>query len=335
MGVYDGADATGDDVHLDAASLGAFAGDTLFGPGGSLVFTNLVNFGVFPAITLELGSGTDTVYAQPQANGRITINANNPAAAPGDTLNLATAGLTSPVVNGTAASGNLTSGNRQTLDWTGFEGSIATDAVAPAVNAADINVNGIPGFADGSGNRQAIEVQFSENVSGRLNPSWLQLTNNTTGQPIPTSAIAVDYVVATNTARFTFPGLPNGVLPDGNYSGKILAGLPDFFGNALPADAPFTFFFLNGDANRDRSVNIADFAILASRFNQPGTFTDGDFNYSGAIEIGDFAILAAKFNQTLPPSAAMARGPSSLASAPRFSSNLISGRVLDRIEAPI
>jgi hypothetical protein len=95
------------------------------------------------------------------------------------------------------------------------------------------------------------------------------------------------------------------VLPDGNYTGKILAGLPDFFGNPLPADANFSFFFLNGDASRDRVVNIADFAILAANFNRPGTFTTGDFNYNGTVEIGDFAILATRFNLTLPPAEAL------------------------------
>jgi hypothetical protein len=186
------------------------------------------------------------------------------------------------------------------------------------VVAADINLNGIPAFAEGGSSRQALDVQFSENVSGLLNPTWLQLTNLTTASTVPTSNIAVEYDLATNIAHFTFPGYANGVLPDGNYRGSILPGLPDFFGNGLAVNAEFDFFFLNGDANHDRSVNINDFAAVAANFNSPGTFSQGDFNYNGTVEIGDFSILAAKFNQILDPPA----GSRPLA-MPRFSSQPI------------
>jgi hypothetical protein len=56
-------------------------------------------------------------------------------------------------------------------------------------------------------------------------------------------------------------------------------------------------------------VNIADFAVLAGRFNRPGTFSQGDFNYSGTVEIGDFSILASRFNATLPEPTGMAAAP--------------------------
>src|SRR5262249_7773146 len=58
----DGGDATGDIAHLTSNSIGAIAGDTLFGPGGYLTFANIADFGGFPAITMNLGSGADTVY---------------------------------------------------------------------------------------------------------------------------------------------------------------------------------------------------------------------------------------------------------------------------------
>jgi hypothetical protein len=75
--------------------------------------------------------------------------------------------------------------------------------------------------------------------------------------------------------------------------------------------------------------NVNDFATLASRFNQPGTYSQGDFNYSGTVEIGDFAILASRFNQSLgrpsfAPAAAAAAGPvhSSLFSERRFAPDM-------------
>jgi hypothetical protein len=57
---------------------------------------------------------------------------------------------------------------------------------------------------------------------------------------------------------------------------------------------------LAGDANRDRSVNLADFAALAANFNAPGSLAQGDLNYSGVTETGDFSILASRLNTTLP-----------------------------------
>ena len=131
------------------------------------------------------------------------------------------------------------------------------------------------------------------------------MTNLTTNQLVPTANIAVEYEAATNTAHFTFPGYPLGILPDGDYSGKILAGLPDFFGNGLPADAPFSFFFLQGDANQDRRVNLQDFNILAANFGQSNrTFSQGDFNYSGNVNLDDFNVLASRFGHVVAPSTA-------------------------------
>jgi hypothetical protein len=291
-------------MHVTQNTIGAYLGDTFFAPGGSVFFDST------QIIQLRMGSGSDTAYAQPLATGTLSIDGNLPPNGPGvrDKLNLATAALTSPSVNGTAASGNLTSTNRPTMSWTGFEGTVSTDAVAPAVITADINLNGIPGVAE-SGNRQAVDVRFSENVSGLISPASLVLTNLTTAQVIPAANIAVTYDAPTNTAHFTFPGYPNGVLPDGDYQGRVLAGLPDFFGNGLPADLNFNFFFMQGDANHDRQVNSDDFNILATNFGTAGrVFSEGDFNYDGVVNSDDFNILAGNFGVTLAadPSAARA-----------------------------
>lgn len=95
-----------------------------------------------------------------------------------------------------------------------------------------------------------------------------------------------------------------GAIPDGNYRATLRAGaIQDAAGNLLASDRVLDFFILAGDANRDRRVDIDDFGILASRFNQPGVFSQGDFNYSGTTDIDDFAILAGKFNTTLAPAA--------------------------------
>lgn len=66
-------------------------------------------------------------------------------------------------------------------------------------------------------------------------------------------------------------------------------------------------YTLLGDANLNGTVNIGDFSVLASNFNQPGLWTAGDFNYDGQVNIGDFSLLASNFNRSVSP-ATGARG---------------------------
>ena len=175
--------------------------------------------------------------------------------------------------NASAVSGSLT---------------LTIDTIAPTVTSA--------GFQFETGH--ALAYAFSENVSASLQATDLALQNLTTGTTIPSGSQAV--VPATGT--YTFPGVGSGILPDGNYRATLVgAGVTDLAGNALSTNHLHDFFVFAGDANRDRSVDIGDFSILASRFNLPGTFSQGDFNYTGMTEIGDFAILASKFNTSLSP----------------------------------
>jgi hypothetical protein len=77
--------------------------------------------------------------------------------------------------------------------------------------------------------------------------------------------------------------------------------LSDVAGNPF-VGVQFDFFFLNGDANRDRRVNLSDFNALASNFGQPNrNFAQGDFNYDGQVNLQDFNILASRFGNTLGP----------------------------------
>ena len=151
--------------------------------------------------------------------------------------------------------------------------------------------------------RHAVAIRFSENVSASVSPSDLVLINLTTGQVVPSGSIAVAYDAATNTARFTFPGFANGVLPDGNYAATLPAGsVQDAAGNALATQYNHAFFFVNADANRDRSVNLADFGIVRANFGGSNkTFGQGDFNYDGNVNLADFGILRGRFGFFLPP----------------------------------
>jgi hypothetical protein len=90
-------------------------------------------------------------------------------------------------------------------------------------------------------------------------------------------------------------------LPDGDY--RITDG-----------DLELDFFVFAGDANRNRTVNLADFNILASNFgHSPRTFSQGDFNYDGIVNLADFNLLASRFGTSLgAPGAAVAGTAASL-----------------------
>jgi hypothetical protein len=120
----------------------------------------------------------------------------------------------------------------------------------------------------------------------------------TTNQPVDTSGFTLAYNVGTNTATFSV----NGILDDGNYRATLRPRawlIPRAICWMATATAwaatnhNLAFFFLQGDANRDRSVDLLDFNILAANFGQSGRdFTQGDFNYTGNVDLVDFNILA-------------------------------------------
>lgn len=178
----------------------------------------------------------------------------------------------------------------QTRTWT-------LDLQAPALVGGSLQFNARP---------QQVAASFDDNVAASLQGADLVLTNLSDGGSIvPAGAIALaGYNVATNTATFAFPGLPGARLADGNYRATFADGsVLDSAGNVLPSGSAFDFFFLNGDANRDRAVNLSDFSLMAGSFNQAVgvQFDDGDFDYSGEVGIADFAILAASYNKVLSP----------------------------------
>jgi hypothetical protein len=153
--------------------------------------------------------------------------------------------------------------------------------------------------------RQAVVFTMSADASAIVNRSTIQLVNADTNQPVSAGTVRFDDTGTQATLLLT------NLLPDGNYRATL-----------GPISQPF--FVFAGDANRDRSINIQDFAILAAKFNQSGTFSEGDFNYSGSVDIQDFSILASKFNTTLPA----ARPPAGMAGSPTVANRAVfaSGR---------
>ena len=80
-----------------------------------------------------------------------------------------------------------------------------------------------------------------------------------------------------------------------------------FLGQTVDDSTVLVRYTLLGDGNVDGTVNIGDFAFLASNFNLPGDWVDGDFNYNGTVNIADFSLLAANFNKSMPADATLHR----------------------------
>jgi hypothetical protein len=68
----------------------------------------------------------------------------------------------------------------------------------------------------------------------------------------------------------------------------------------MSADASFDFFFLEGDANHDRTVDATDLGIISANWQQSArVFSQGDFNYDGIVDVNDLDILGKHWQQTL------------------------------------
>ena len=157
-----------------------------------------------------------------------------------------------------------------------------------------------------------VSFNVDQDVAGSVDAGDVLIRNLGTN-----ATFAVDRVFYDPATRRLGYGVAQRTLPDGNYRATLLAGsIRDASMNPLANDATLDFFVFAGDANRDRAVNLADFSILASRFNQPGTFSQGDFNYNHVTDIADFSILASRFNTTLPAARGAANASAPPASDP-------------------
>jgi hypothetical protein len=148
---------------------------------------------------------------------------------------------------------------------------------------------------------QSLAFTFSEAVTfpNGINAAFTvqNLSNSST---VTTSAVQ-------NGATVTVTFSP-AILPDANFHATVVAANVLGAGGALAADQTLDFFFLNGDANRDHSVSLLDFNILAANFGQSNrNFSQGDFNYDGSVSLLDFNILSSRFGMSTSASALFSR----------------------------
>ena len=290
--LLDYTDATGDIAHVDQNTIGSSAGDNLFGAGGSLYFTSVAR------LDLNSGTGADTIYAQPNLSALLFLNGNNPTTAPGDTLNLALAMAENYVVNGTPANGNVTSSNLKTLSYTGFETGPIIDDAAPYIVSQSYDDSGVP----------TIFVQFSEDVSISLSVDDLELTNITAAERVPSAYMSLAYDAGTNTASFTFPGYPGGILPVGDYSAIISGTLTDLFGNQMSGPPPQLLFtvaplapVLPSDYNLSGEVEAGDYIIWRKTLGTDvANYSGADGSGNGNVGPEDYDLWRANFGQSLP-----------------------------------
>jgi len=147
---------------------------------------------------------------------------------------------------------------------------------------------------------QKLVVQFNDDVGDSLASTDIIVRNRTTNSTLGVSNYVIEsFSRSTNTAAISF----NNVLANGDYEVTFSStGITNRQNMPLSGNRIQNFFFLLGDANRDRAVNLADFNILAANFGQAGrTFSQGNFDYdpAGNVNLADFNILASRFGSAL------------------------------------
>jgi hypothetical protein len=122
--------------------------------------------------------------------------------------------------------------------------------------------------------------------------------------PTSVTLSLANYNISTNTATFNFSPA---TLPNGNYRATLLAaGITDAAGNELDGNGDGTggdnyvydFFFLRGDANRDRIVDIVDLGIIGTNWQLSGkTWAQGDFNGDSLVDIVDLGMIGSNWQK--------------------------------------
>jgi extracellular elastinolytic metalloproteinase len=204
---------------------------------------------------------------------------------------------------GTQGLNRLVIASDSTSAWVGSGKAISLgiDVDPPAVVGEAFDLSAGP----------ALRLVFSEDVGASLSVSDLVLQNLTDQTMIPPDTMVLSYDASTQTALVTFPALAGTVLRDGDYLLTLhTADVTDSSGNPLDGDDDgyaggdhtFDFFVLAGDANRDRTVDINDLAILAMNWRKSGMlFSQGDFNHDGLVDAKDLGVLSRNWQKSLNP----------------------------------
>jgi hypothetical protein len=140
--IDDKAETSNASVHVDGSHVGAHPSDhDLFGPGGRLDYPSLT-----AEVVLQMGAGSDLVYANPSVTKTLILQGNNPTTPNSDELRLNLAGMVNPVVGPHPVLANTTRytfDNAASVSYSGFE-TVVTSQTLPG----DFSGNGIVGQED-------------------------------------------------------------------------------------------------------------------------------------------------------------------------------------------
>jgi len=197
------------------------------------------------------------------------------------TTPFATNGL--KVITATATNATGTSAAGQPL-------SITIDTVVPGAGSGAFSVSTSP---------HRTTFNFTEDLSTQFTLANATVTNVTTSTVVPSGDMSFTYNPTGNLVALLFPGLADGRVTSGKYAVSIQAS--DAAGNTMAVPYQYVFYFLGGDSDNDRDVDLNDFTRLASNFGaSPRTFSQGDFSYDGSVNLDDFTILASNFGRVIP-----------------------------------
>jgi hypothetical protein len=157
-------DTTGDRVTVTDKEVGAAAGDTFFGTGGSLTYSGITT------LTLNLGSGGDTVPLTPSATTAFVVNGGGPGfdQATRDALVIDVSGFASFDLQGSARdAGRWAFPNRQAVTFSGFENldntfylnALYVDVLRRLPDGAGFT-SWVTSFDTGASSRDAIVLTF-------------------------------------------------------------------------------------------------------------------------------------------------------------------------------
>jgi len=182
----------------------------------------------------------------------------------------------------------------------------AAEAVAPT---ASLSANA------GAAQRSMLTsfvADFSEDVSASVSVGDLVVRNVLTDEPIAVADMAVAYDATHDKATWTFPGLPGGSLPDGNWEVTLLAGgIADAAGNPLDGngdgaggdDHVFNLFRFFGDADGDRDVDFADLFKFRGTYQKgsadPAFNATFDADSDGDVDFADLFKFRGNYQNTL------------------------------------
>jgi len=151
---------------------GALVGTSASIDGGNGGDTFNINPSATPALTATGGTGSDIFNVTPNALSIITVHGNNPTppADPGDSLNVALAGTTTPHLSATRTStgyqGSWTFGNRANVNFDGIETLANETRIAVGSQASDFSgVTPDVSVRDASGTEIAHFLAFDPSAS--------------------------------------------------------------------------------------------------------------------------------------------------------------------------